>query len=66
MSDVKTIVAENPYKKDIILTIETPGSSTNNAFFANKSVELKVGSEKTIETLYTTTLAKVRSITYSE
>ncbi|MBQ9313864.1 MAG: DUF4330 domain-containing protein [Clostridia bacterium] len=66
LSNGKTIIAENPYKKDIILTIETPGSSTNSSYFANKSVELKVGSEKNIETLYTTTLGKIGSIKYTE
>jgi len=61
----KTIIAQNEYKKDIILTIETPGSSTSNAYFANKSVELKVGSEKTIDTLYATTLGKIEKIVYT-
>ena len=62
----KTVVAENPYRRDVVLTIETPGSSTENGFFANKSIELKVGSEKNIETLYATTYGKVKSINYYE
>ena len=62
----QAIVAENPYRKDIILTIETPGSNTNNGYFANKSIELKVGSEKKIETLYTMSMGKISSIEYVE
>ena len=60
----KTIIAENPYKNDVILTIETPGSDTNNAYYANKSVELKVGSEKKIETRYATSSGRIGSIKY--
>lgn len=66
LSSGKTLVANNPYRKDIILTIETPGSSTNNAFFANRSIELKVGSEKNIETLYSTSNGRIGSIIYTE
>lgn len=59
-------IIENPYKKDIILTIETPGTASQVGYFANKSIELKIGSEKTIETLYATTLGKIGSIEYNE
>lgn len=62
----KSIVTENPYKNDIILTIEAPGSVTDSAYFANKSVELKVGSEKKIETLYATVSGKIGSIVYTD
>lgn len=64
--DGKTILAENPYKIDILLTIETPGTVTNTGYFANKSIELKVGSEKTIDTKYATTVGRIRSIVKSE
>ncbi len=57
---------ENPYKYDVTLTIETPGTVTDAGYFANKSIELKVGSEKNIETLYAKTLGKIGSIIYSE
>lgn len=57
---------ENEYKNDILLTIETAGTMSNAGYFANKSIELKVGSEKEIETLYTASLGKVASIQYIE
>ena len=66
LSNGKMIIAENPNKKDIVLTIETPGSATDSAYYANKSVELKVGSEKNIETLYVAPFGKVGSIKYAE
>lgn len=66
LEDGKSIVSENKYKKDIILTIETPGSSTKEAFFANKSIELKVGSQKVVETLYASVNGRIGSIVYSE
>lgn len=62
----KTVFAENPYKKDVILTVESPGSMTKDAYFANKSVELKVGSEKKVETRYVMVTGKIGSIVYSD
>lgn len=62
----KSVFAENPYKRDVILTIESPGSMTNDAYFANKSVELKVGSEKKVETRYAMVTGKVGSISYTD
>ena len=59
-------VLENEFKNDIILTIETPGTVTDSGYYANKSIELKVGSEKEIETRYATTSGKVTSINYNE
>lgn len=64
--DGSTKILENEYKKDIILTIETPGSATVNGYYANKTIELKVDSEKEIETLYAITFGKITSINYSE
>ena len=61
-----TKLLENPYKADLVLTIETPGTVTDVGYYANKSIELKVGSEKTIETKYVKTLGKVSSIEYIE
>ena len=57
---------EKEFKNDIILTIETPGTVTDSGYYANKSIELKVGSEKEIETRYATTSGKVTSINYNE
>ena len=52
----------NPYKKDLVITIETPGTVENNAFYANKSIELKVNSQKAIETKYAKTTGTISSI----
>ena len=59
-------ILENKYKNDVILTIETPGTVTDVGYYANKSIELKVGSEKEIETRYATTFGKITSINYNE
>lgn len=59
-------ILDNPYRKDLILTIETPGTETDSGYYANKSTELKVGSEKGIETCYATTQGRIGSIVYSE
>ena len=53
----------NPYKKDIVLYIETPGTIENNAYYANKSIELKVNSQKAIETKYVKTTGIISNIT---
>lgn len=66
LKDGTAKVLENEYRNDIILTIETVGSSTNEGYYANKSIELKVGSEKEIETKYAKTYGKISSITYNE
>lgn len=66
LADGSTKIFENEYKNDVILTIETPGTMSNTGYFANKSIELKVGSEKEIETLYMTSLGRVASISYIE
>ena len=57
---------QNEYKNDVILTIETPGSVNNVGYFANKSIELKVGSEKEVETRYAISSGKITSINYNE
>lgn len=64
--DGRTEIVENPYRKDIILTVETPGTSTENGYYANKSIELKIGSEKKIKTLYSVTTAEISSLIYEE
>lgn len=66
MADGSVKVIENEFKKDVILTIETPGTVNNVGYYANKSIELKVGSEKEIETRYATTSGKIASIKYNE
>lgn len=66
LADGSVKILENEHKNDMILTIETPGSATGEGYYANKSIELKVGSEKEIETRYATTYGKVTSINYNE
>lgn len=66
LSDGTVKMLDNPYRKDMILTIETPGTVTDSGYYANKSTELKVGSEKGIETCYVTTQGRIGSIVYSE
>lgn len=56
------VKATNPYKKDLVITIETPGTVENNAYYANKSIELKVNSQKAIETKYAKTTGTISSI----
>ena len=48
----KIVETKVPNKYDLVLVIETQGTIDNSAYFANRIVELKVGSEKIIETLY--------------
>ncbi len=52
----------NPYRRDVTLKIKTPGTVENNAYYANKSIELKVNSSKTIETKYAKTTGTISSI----
>lgn len=52
----------NPYRRDLVLYIETPGTVENNAYYANKSIELKVNSQKAIETKYAKTTGTISSI----
>lgn len=58
----KTILVDNPYKYDMTLTIETPGTIEKDAYYANKTIELKMDSEKKIETKYVKTTGKVSEI----
>lgn len=52
----------NPYRRDLVLYIETPGTVENNAYYANKSIELKVNSQKAIETKYAKTTGTISNI----
>lgn len=58
----KLVKTTNPYKKDVVLTIKTPGTVEANAYYANKSIELKVNSQKSIETKYAKTTGTISSI----
>lgn len=56
------IKVEVPERYDLMLTLETEGTITQNGYFANRSVELKVGSDKQIETRYVRTTGKIMNI----
>ena len=60
------VEAEIPERYDMILTIETDGTINETGYFANRSVELKVGSEKTIETLYAKSTGIIVGISENE
>lgn len=53
---------ENPYRYDVNFTIETDGVVTSEAYYANKSIELKVNSTKAIETKYAKTTGTITDI----
>lgn len=57
--DGRIIYAESLERYDVVLTIETEGMETDKAYFADRSVELKVGSEKQIETRYVKTTGTI-------
>ena len=58
--EAKTFV--NPERFDVTITVETEGMEKENGYFANRSVELKVGSTKQVETLYICSYGIVKSI----
>ncbi len=60
--DGKTIPVDNPYRYDMTLTIETLGTVEKDAYYANKTIELKIDSEKKIETKYVKTTGKISEI----
>ena len=65
LNDGTIIETQIPNKYDIILKIQTNGLINDIGYFANNTVELKVGSEKTIETLYVKTTGKISKIEHS-
>ncbi|MBQ9280051.1 MAG: DUF4330 domain-containing protein [Clostridia bacterium] len=52
----------NPYRYDMVLTIEAPVTVESDAYYINNSIELKVNSAKTIETKYVKTSGMVSDI----
>lgn len=59
------VKSEIPERYDLTLLLETDGSVTQDGYYANRSVELKVGSDKQIETLYAKTTGRITSIQVS-
>ena len=56
------VLATNQERYDITLTIDTVGMETPTAYFADRSVEIKVGSVKQVETLYIKSSGTVTSV----
>ena len=61
----KVVSLEYPDKYDLLLQVETDGIINESGYYANKTVELKVGSEKAIESLYAQTNARITNIQVS-
>ena len=61
-SNGKVANGESKVKNDVTVTIVTDGLETDKAYFADRSVELKVGSEKNFETLYVKTMGTIVDI----
>lgn len=61
-SDGRIVYAENKNRYNVIITIEAEGIENDKGFFVDRSVELKVGSDKEIETRYVKTTGKIMSI----
>ena len=59
----EVVKVTNPYRKDVVLYLETLGTIESNAYYANKSIELKVNSQKAIETKYIKTTGIISNIT---
>ena len=66
LSTGKLVKVEMPEKYNLKLVVETEGSVTEEGYYANRSVELKVGSDKQIETLYVKTTARITDIEVKE
>ena len=62
ISTGEVIDVKNPYKFDILLTIEAPITVEKDAYYINNTIELKVNSAKTIETKYVKTSGIVYDI----
>lgn len=56
------VLVTNPYRYDMVITIETPGSIEADAYYANKTIELKIDSDKVIETKYIQTTGRISEI----
>ena len=61
-SDGRLVNAENVDKYELLITVQGDGMETDKAYFADRSVELKVGSEKVVETLYVKATCMIMSI----
>lgn len=56
------VKVKDPNRMNVILTIETPGTVETDAYYANKSIELKINSSKVIETRYVKTTGVISSL----
>lgn len=62
ISTGEVIDVKNPYRFDILLTIEAPITIEKDAYYINNTIELKVNSTKIIETKYVKTSGIVYDI----
>ena len=62
LKDGKIVKSKNPQKFEVILKVQTEGIVNSSGYYANRTVELKVGSEKKIETLYAKSSGQIKSI----
>ena len=62
MQDGSILKSTMADKWDLCIGIETDGLVSDSAYYANKTVELKVGSDKTIDTKYAKSSGKISKI----
>lgn len=65
-SDGRVVNAVNPNKYDITLTILCDGMETDKGYYASRSIDIKVGDDKQIETLYVKTYGTIMSMNIYE
>ena len=65
LSDGTTVESTTPEKFDLVIGVETEGIISDEAYYAGRTVELKVGSEKVFETLYAKSTGRISKIVES-
>ncbi len=63
LNDGSIVKTDLEGRYDLILQIETNGIINESGYYASNTVELKVGSEKKVETLYAKSTGKIIKIT---
>ena len=62
MQDGTIVKKAQPDRYELEIEVETDGVVNNAGYYANRTVELKVGSEKTVETLYAKSNGRISGI----
>ncbi len=62
LMDGTTVLRTQPDRFELTLEVETEGIINGSGYYANKTVELKVGSEKAVETRYAKSTGRITSI----